>query len=200
MDICESMRKGRAAVILVVLLWWTSLPVRAQDSPQDPLGSRGRLETDRKAMMVLSGWAVANVASGIPLWLASDGSIEAFGQMNAAWNAVNLVIATGGLAGALTRPPELTLEDAVAAQRRIESVLLLNVGLDVAYMTAGALLLTAGHYEDDDRLRGYGTSLLTQGGFLFVFDLAYYMAQARNRPRLTSSPSPTASARPEAVR
>jgi hypothetical protein len=51
-------------------------------------------------------------------------------------------------------------------------------------MSAGWALLERGArtVSQADCWRGYGASLLVQGGFLFVFDLGFYLFQTRNRP------------------
>jgi hypothetical protein len=62
-----------------------------------------------------------------------------------------------------------------------QSFLLLNAGLDVAYMSFGLYLRERSKTSSSaDRLRGYGNSLLLQGGFLLVFDLVLYFVNDHN--------------------
>lgn len=155
-----------------------------------------RMRVNRVGMSVLGGWAIANIGVGTAVALAAaDPVVAAMGEMSAGWNVVNLALAVGGLAGsgALGRagtPPAETVEGEIAAQHRIEKILLFNGGLDVGYMAAGLWMMTAARVPDlqlpvavtPDRLRGWGAALIVQGGALFIFDLAMAAIHSRNRP------------------
>ena len=67
-----------------------------------------------------------------------------------------------------------------------EKSFLFNAALDVAYMTAGFWLIDASNYraDDADRFRGFGQSLILQGGFLFVFDLIMHKQIVNQRKNL----------------
>jgi hypothetical protein len=140
-------------------------------------------------MHVLGGWAVANIGVGVPLYVTTDHEMRRFHEMNTAWNLVNLGIATAGLVGTRRASPSETLADALAAQRKIESALLLNIGLDVGYIAAGWALLERSQRSvpESDRWAGYGSSLILQGGFLLLFDLGFYAFQRRNRPDVSKA-------------
>jgi hypothetical protein len=134
-------------------------------------------------MSVLGSWAVGNILVGTPLYFTSDGPRRRFHEMNVAWNLVNLGIAGAALAGAVRDEPNLSVEQAREEQRRLESALLLNIGLDTAYIASGWALLERSQRSvpDSDRWRGYGYSLLVQGGFLLVFDLVFYLFQRNTK-------------------
>ena len=51
----------------------------------------------------------------------------------------------------------------------LKTVLLINAGLDVAYMLGGIYLLT----RPEATWRGSGVAVLIQGGFLLAFDLIH---------------------------
>jgi hypothetical protein len=58
---------------------------------------------------------------------------------------------------------------------------LLNAGLDVAYIATGFYLKERSkNSSSSERLRGYGNSLLLQGGFLLMFDVALYFIHQNN--------------------
>jgi hypothetical protein len=135
-------------------------------------------------MEILGGWALTNIAVSTPFYFRTEDETRAFHEMNVAWNMVNLGIATAGFLGTSGPANEPTLDEALQQQRRLESALLLNIGLDLAYMAAGWALLERGArpVEHADRWTGYGQSLLLQGGFLLVFDLFYYRVIRRHRP------------------
>ena len=100
--------------------------------------------------------------------------------MNAYWNTFNLAIAGLGL---LTAKKQLTGEHTLARnmkeQHQTEKILLLNAGLDVAYIMTGLYLKERGNRLNRDQPAGYGNSLLLQGGFLLVFDIIQYAENRR---------------------
>ena len=135
------------------------------------------LAITRTGMYVLGGWAVANIAGGAYGWATATGSAKYFGQMNLFWNVINLSIAGIGLySNQNTGISDLAVNEMISKLIKTENILLINAGLDVAYMGAGFLLR---HYSSrsvnrHDMLKGYGNSVILQGAFLFVFDLALY--------------------------
>lgn len=141
---------------------------------------------NRYGMMVLGSWAVGNMALGGARYNATSGSDRYFHEMNIAWNSINLAIAGFGYYGALHAPETLSLASALQSQHSIEKILMLNIGLDTGYMMTGMYLREKSRSSDryKDRLRGYGNSLVLQGGFLFVFDIALLMIHQQNMPIL----------------
>ncbi|WP_046242336.1 DUF6992 family protein [Hymenobacter terrenus] len=146
----------------------------------------GRTRLDQRGLTVLGGWAVSNLlVSGIAT-SQTEGSAHYLHQMNLGWGAVNLVLAgTGYLAARrAARQPVADRAGNVRHQLRTENLYLFNAGLDVAYMATGLYLLEKGRNPtasgSSDRWRGYGQSLLLQGGFLLLFDGFQYMAHHRH--------------------
>ena len=165
-------------LLLVIFLFSCAA---AQDYSDLPVLENARLLHQQRAMLVLGGWAVGNIGVGLALRSNAEGSTRRFHEMNAIWNVVNLGIAGIGyftLGGAET--------DILAGWRAnlsFEKVLLFNAGLDVGYMLGGLYLRERANRPDADadRLRGYGSSIILQGGFLFLFDLAnYFIAHGRD--------------------
>ena len=185
-------------------LWLLSLlatPLAQAQTPADSLPkaapasaltnfAAGRTRLDQRGLAVLGGWAVGNVlVSGIATG-QTDGSAHYFHQMNIGWGAVNLVLAgTGYLAArrATNQPPNDRAGN-VRAQSRTEKLYLFNAGLDVAYLATGLYLLEKSRNPtapgSSDRWRGYGQSLLLQGGFLLLFDGFQYATHHRHGQRL----------------
>ena len=191
----------RNFLLLITLLapWWPS-PGRAQPT-RDTTAQRGtsapafaafaaeRSRLDRGGMGVLGGWAVGNLlVSGIATG-RTEGSAHYFHQMNIGWGAVNLALAGAGYLGARreARQPAAGRADNVRAQLRTENLYLFNAGLDVAYLAVGAYLLEKSRNPtasgSPDRWRGYGQSLLLQGGFLLLFDGLQYSRHHRHGNR-----------------
>lgn len=143
-----------------------------------------RLQKQRVSMLVLGSWAVGNIAVGSVLAGRREGVDKNFHLMNAGWNVVNLGLATLGYLTAIkTDPASLDLYATLEAQNGIEKILLLNTGLDVGYMLGGLYLIerSKNTEKNPDRLEGFGKSIILQGGFLFVFDLATYFVHTKTR-------------------
>jgi len=108
------------------------------------------------------------VVGGLMALTSSSPTGRAFGQQTAAWGAINTAIAGVGAWRSRTRPAE------AAGLRR---TLLVNAGLDVAYVAAGAHLAhhrsTLGGRVTADAARGHGLAVVVQGLGLMVLDLTY---------------------------
>lgn len=133
---------------------------------------------EQQAMLVLGGWAVANLTVGTVGWLtAEEETLRYFHQGNAMWNVVNLGIAVPGYLGARARAQQPAFWPALpitlADQR---GIFLLNLGLDAAYTSSG-LLLAFG--QSSPRWQGYGAALALQGTFLAAFDLTLVLRNAK---------------------
>ncbi|GAB3643611.1 DUF6992 family protein [Spirosoma arcticum] len=127
--------------------------------------------------LALGGYALATIAVGSIAAKQSTGEARYFHRMNVYWNLFNLGIAGAGLLGSRKRNADgETLGEAIKQHQNMKQVLLFNAGLDVAYVVGGAYLRErAGNKPDKaDQLRGYGKSVMVQGGFLFAFDVVNY--------------------------
>lgn len=145
--------------------------------------NQARIDHQRTAMLTLGGWAVANIATGLSLRGSAEGSTKHFHEMNALWNVVNLGIAGVGYY-AVTRENHDAMDSFATIQEhyKFEKVLLLNAGLDVGYLLGGLYLTERAKRPgvNTDQFRGFGQSIMLQGGFLFLFDLVnYFIASGR---------------------
>ncbi|MFN0049457.1 MAG: DUF6992 family protein [Cytophagales bacterium] len=138
-----------------------------------------RHQTNKKGMLILGSWAASNIILGTVVSLQTTGVDHYFYQMNAGWNLINLGIALPTLLKNYKAP--LTFAENVKQQHLIEKILLLNIGLDAAYMIGGVYLnqLSVGN-DQSQLLQGYGNSILLQGGFLMIFDCGLYLFHNRN--------------------
>ena len=149
--------------------------------------NKKRIGLNAKGMYVLGGWAATNIAVGTIGYLNSNGSKKYLHQMNAAWNVVNLAIAGVALHQyAQVDPASLTFSQSLTKAHNIEKILMINIGLNVAYMATGGYLWERGIRTTSNRLRGYGQSLLIQGGFLLLFDSTLYLLNRSNNEQLQS--------------
>lgn len=139
--------------------------------------SEQRIRHQKTLGLALGSFAVANIAVGAVAAGQTSGETRYFHKMNVYWNLVNLGIAGAGLLGSRKKNADAeTLADAVRQHENMKQILLLNAGLDVAYVVGGAYLRerAVSHPDKADQLRGYGTSIIAQGGFLLAFDLVNY--------------------------
>ena len=111
-------------------------------------------DVEERLTRVLGGWAAASVALGAALSVPP--STRGFGRQTAAWGAVDGAIAWAGARKRRTNGP--------TDPTRLRRVLLVNAGLDVGYLAAGAWAVR------DGRWRGDGLAVLVQGAFLLVLD------------------------------
>jgi hypothetical protein len=133
--------------------------------------------TSNTGMSVLGGWAIGNIALGAYGWIQGTGQQKYFNQMNLFWNTVNLTIAGVALYNNYhTDISLLNAEQIMSKHLQTEKILLINSALDAGYIGTGFLLryLSGKSEQRSDLLKGYGNSLLLQGGFLLVFDVCLY--------------------------
>lgn len=137
-------------------------------------------------MLVLGGWALGNIATGLAMQGNATQADHYFHQMNVLWNTVNFGLATWGyLQNRNEDVSNYTLRQTIEKNEEVQGVLLLNAGLDVAYMATGVWLHSRGDhagetFESQAKWRGYGRSLILQGAFLLVFDVTLYLVHRGN--------------------
>ena len=160
-----------------VLLGKAAMAQRVPPPPELRIFTEQRVYHQKTLGLALGSFALANIAVGTVAAGQTQGETKYFHRMNVYWNVVNLGIAGVGLLGSRKRnaDPE-PLADAVRQHENMKQLLLINTGLDVAYVVGGAYLRerAESHADNADQLRGYGKSIMVQGGFLLAFDLVNY--------------------------
>lgn len=144
-----------------------------------------RNQLNKNNAIILASWAGANIVQGSLAATNSKGSNKYFWNMNAYFNAVNLAVSGYGLYAVkkeMTR--KLSDSENYRKQNTIEKILLLNTGLDAAYIMGGLYLNERGKRLANEKTEGYGSSLILQGGFLLVFDLIQYFEHRNNGKNL----------------
>ncbi len=141
-----------------------------------PNFNQERLDLNRKGLTVLGSWAGANLITNGILLSNSSGSDKYFYQMNVYWNVVNGALAGLGILGAKKTQGNLSAFQTLEEQSSTEKTFLVNTGLDAAYVMTGVYLLEKSKNSTDsqDKLKGYGQSVILQGGFLLLFDGIMY--------------------------
>jgi hypothetical protein len=150
-----------------------ALPVAAQGLADLEEINQTRLDYNQQGMLILGTWAVVNLILGAVASLRTSGQTQAFHQMNAFWNVVNLGIAAYGFWQA-TQVAALNFWEVLVAQQQIEKVLLANSALDFGYIALGLYLIERGRRKEKDKWLGFGKSIVLQGVFLLLFDAILY--------------------------
>jgi len=143
-----------------------------------------RLKLDQNLMIGLTSWSLANVAVSAYGWAKTDNEAMYFHQMNVMWCGVNLALAIPGYFKARkTDPRSFSFAQTWKEQIKTEKIFLFNTALDLVYMGSGLLLKQRAQLDDINyhRYRGFGNSLLLQGGFLFLFDLTATLLHTKHR-------------------
>lgn len=170
--------------LIIVFLFLLSESVFSQNDSSLHLQNfqMERKDINETAMLVLGGWAVGNILVGTYGNFKATGEAKYFHQFNAMWNVVNLGIAAFGYFNAVNSDPSsMTNLEIIKDFNSLQNFLLLNAGLDVAYIATGLYLKERSKNSSSaERLRGYGNSLLLQGGFLLLFDVSLFFIHQNN--------------------
>ena len=187
------MKKSEHRYCILILFCWCVVTLVPAELMAQSLSNtltefnQDRIDLNTKGMYVLSGWALTNITVGSLGYFNSSGSTKYFHQMNAGWNVVNLAIAGGALYQyGQANPSAFNLTQSMSEARSIQNILLLNIGLNVSYIAGGGYLWERGIRKSSNRLKGYGQSLLIQGGFLLLFDSTLYFLNQSNNQELFS--------------
>lgn len=127
----------------------------------------------------LAAWSLTNISAGIYYSNSTTlTTLQYFWKGNIYWNMVNFGLASAGLLDYYLRDNSYqTFPQILKQQNRMENILILNIGLDVAYIVAGFLLNEKATFAvHTDRLSGYGTALSFQGSFLLLYDTAMFLS------------------------
>lgn len=170
--------------LFFLLLITTCTQVFAQDSLNSFNYSRNNIT--KTGMKVLGSWGVANLGVGAIGWASANNKTDKyFYRMSTFWGAVNTGVAVLGFTGAKRNmKQQLNSTDNLKAQQTIERTFLINGGLDLAYIGTGIYLNGRGNKREDEKLKGYGSSMIMQGIFLLLFDGTMYTIQRTNGNKL----------------
>ena len=130
-------------------------------------------------MLSLGSYAVANFAiSGVAYFSSEDEYSKRYHEMNVMWNTVNMGRALPGYIKARRGGQPMTRAEMLKAQKKTESIFLINDVLDLGYIATGIWMreVAPNQLDQEDLFKGYGNSLILQGSFLLAFDaVAYYI-------------------------
>jgi hypothetical protein len=172
--------------ILTIMLILLCSHAFAQDSLK--IYNQSRIRITSSGMEVLGGWGILNLGTGAIGWSNSKSpETRYFFEMNTIWGAANFGAALIGYGGLQKqRKKNLTAAETLEEQKKIEKIFFINGVLDVAYIGTGLYLKLAGDSRNSPIMKGYGESVLMQGGFLLIFDGVMYHAEKNNGSKLRS--------------
>lgn len=165
----------RSILILISLLSALGALGQAIQRPELLQFNKERKQIGSTSMAVLGGFAIGNMAIGIPNAIQLSGKEKYFNEMNCYWNVVNLGIAIGGYIGNQGKDIQnLNEEQTWKEQSKTLKIYGINAGLDLLYIGSGVALIgfSGKAPKAEQRLLGYGESLIVQGGFLLLYDSA----------------------------
>lgn len=123
---------------------------------------------------ILLGWAVGSVATGL-LWLRSASDFfQGMGSQFALWGLVDGLIAVFGIRSAERNAAryisgEIDQTKHNQQSRLFETIVWLNVILDLGYILGGAIFKK--NNQNNHKREGMGTGIMIQGLFLLIWDI-----------------------------
>jgi len=176
--------------VLIIFFLFSFALLFAQQNFNDSIAYT-RNKTTETAMIVLGSWAAVNIASGFIIGGQTEGETKYFWKMNAYWNLVNGGLAVMGYLNARkAMAKKFGLSENVSAQLAMEKLYAFNLGLDLAYIATGFFLREKGvnetNQKSQDQLKGYGSSIILQGGFLLLMDGVMIWVHHKNSVRLNN--------------
>lgn len=177
-------------ILFFLLFLFFSKPVCSQQSFNDSIAN-SRNQITKTAMITLGSWAAANIVTGFIVAGQTEGEAKYFWKMNAYWNLVNGGLAIMGYLGVRkAMAKKYGYAENENAQLSIEKLYAFNFGLDLAYIATGFYLREKGtnttSIKSSDQLKGYGTSIIVQGGFLLLMDGIVLSLHHKNSVRLNN--------------
>jgi hypothetical protein len=176
----NEMQMKKSLLLLFVLSHFYSANAQQRDPLSDSLAA-ARIHLQINNGWFLGAWAAVNMVQGSISAGNATGSDKYFHRMNVYWNIANAAVAGFTLLASnreLKNVPDADRN--LRRQQLVEKALLMNTGLDAAYIMTGIYLKERGNRLNNAQSTGYGNSLLVQGSFLLIFDLIQYGEHRRN--------------------
>lgn len=161
-------------LLLAIIFVFTTLDLWAQGITINLEQSiHHHMSMQKTGMIILGSWGLGNALTGGIGMLKSQGETKYFHQMNLGWGLINASIAGLGYFSALKTGGQIgEWLDLFQQNQSMQRTLLLNAGLDVGYIMGGLYLVERSRRPEinQQRLKGFGKSIVLQGAFLLAFD------------------------------
>ena len=165
-------------LVALTIVFYLPLTLKSQDSTSihDLFYKK-----QQQSLSLLSGWSVGNLIYS-PLatknLFSPETTNEHFHQMNFSWNLLNVGIASLGhiIVNKDSKKP-WDMKILYDKKKKAEKSIIINIGLDIAYMITGLLLKNNAKKNNSEYYmnKGYGNSLILQGGYLLIYDAIFLM-------------------------
>jgi len=138
----------------------------------------------RRHLAILAWWSILNLGLGLVALVFFEGILYYFLMMGLVWGIVNMLVAMLIFYHAVFKKfKKGNAFERFEAQRHVEKILLLNIGLDFAYCFMGLLLREHGFLQGQKTPElwiGMGWSVVVQGLFLLLQDSWVYRLHMTN--------------------
>lgn len=138
----------------------------------------------RKHLVILAWWGLFNLIGGLAALLALSGVAYYYWMMAWVWGLINLLVAIGVFYHTFYRKfRQHNAFERFEAQRHVEKLMFLNIGIDSAYFFVGLLLREhsfACPVTYADMWMGFGWAIIVQGAFLLAQDIYVYRLHRLN--------------------
>lgn len=142
--------------------------------------NHNRININKEGLTILAGEGIASLGTGaIGYFVTQDQELKSFFEMTAFWGVVNTGIAAAGIVGAKNELAQaLSCRQAFKKYKQTTKLYLINSGLDIVYIGAGAFLINRANQTQNNQqtLNGFGKAIALQGILLLIFDQVMYHA------------------------
>lgn len=143
--------------------------------PDSFIQTQGRLSKD--GAIGLTSWGLMNVGFSGYMMTQTTGQEKNFHTMNLIWGGIDLAVGIPTFIRSYKiYKGKIQLKMDSYNPKRYMKIYAVNGWLDLAYIGAGFIVKSrASHSTDPEMMRGFGNSIILQGGFLFTFDNVMYL-------------------------
>ena len=129
----------------------------------------------QQSLLSLSSWSAANLVISPVLnknLYSSSTSNEYFHEMNFNWNLLNAgIVGLGHFLVHKDSKKPWDIKGLLAKKKKTQTSLLINMGLDVAYIVSGLIIKNS--KSNTSQNQGFGNSIMLQGGYLLLYDAIF---------------------------
>ncbi len=137
-----------------------------------------------KHLTILAWWSILNFAGGLIGLFILRGTAFYFLMMSGVWGVINFAVAIGIFYHTFYQKfREGSAYKRLTVQNHLEKIMLLNIGLNTAYVFVGFWLREHSFISDvlyPNLWLGFGSAIVMQGLFLLVQDITILHLHRRN--------------------
>lgn len=138
----------------------------------------------RRHLATLAWWSLLNIAAGLLGLICLQGFWYYFVMMGLVWGIINFAVTMWIFDHTVYKKFRKGLAfERLEAQRHVEKMILLNIGLDFSYFFIGLLLREHAFVSGvpyPELWMGFGWSIVLQGLYLILHDNYFYRMHSQN--------------------